>query len=100
MQEVADIVFDKINNGGTIQEGEIISRFDDEEQSDVGRIFCNDMYDNSDAGTKARFASESLKNMVIRRHDEKCENAPPEELAQLLKKKNELSNLIININPD
>ena len=100
LQEVADIVFDKINNGGTIQEGEIISRFDDEEQSDVGRIFCNDMYDNSDAGTKARFASESLKNMVIRRHDEKCENAPPEELAQLLKKKNELSNLIININPD
>ena len=100
LQEVADIVFDKINNGGTIQEGEIISRFDDEEQSDVGRIFCNDMYDNSDAKTKGRFVSESLKNMVIRRHDEKCENAPPEELAQLLKKKNELSNLIININPN
>lgn len=100
LQEVADIVFDKINNGGTIQAGEIISRFDDDEQSDVGSIFCNEMYDNSDDNTKNRFASESLKNMVIRRHDEKCENAPPEELTQLLKKKNELSNLIININPD
>ena len=100
IREIAGYLFDKLNNGSNIQAGEVLSRFDNDDQNDVGRIFCNDMYDNSDDETKNTFAAESLKNMLIRRHDEKCENAPPELLAQLIKEKKELSDITINIDQD
>lgn len=100
LREVADILFDKLNNGGTIQAGEIMSRFDNEEQSDLGRLFSNEMYDASDDRTKSKFVSESLKSMVMRMYDEKSENAPPDEKLRLMKEKNALSDLTIDINPD
>lgn len=100
LKEVADIVFEKLNNGGTIQAGEIMSRFDDEEQSDLGKLFSNEMYDTSDEKKKIKFFSESLICMVKRRYDERYENASPEEKVRLIKQKNALSDLTIDINPD
>ena len=77
-----------------------MSRFDNEEQSDLGRLFSNEMYDASDDRTKSKFVSESLKSMVMRMYDEKSENAPPDEKLRLMKEKNALSDLTIDINPD
>ena len=94
LRDLAKLVFTGLESGD-IKVSDILSHYEGEDQSDVGRIFYDSFFDNLDVREREKFLADSIKTMLIRENNRKLSNCSNEEFMELIEEKKRLERLDI-----
>ncbi len=94
LRDLARLVFTGLETGD-IKVSDILSHYEGDDQSEVGRIFYDSFFDDLDVREREKFLTDSIKTMLIRENNRKLSDCSNEEFMRLIEEKKRLEKLDI-----